>query len=147
MILQTDKRLEQERPSIRTFGCAFMSMAYFANKYLGYELGVNELVAAYDDCVEVRIMNSDCFIQSWHGLAEYFGFEIMKQAPVHRPRDYKCDNDEFEILLWRLSRGQDKEWRHFVAGSGKGVTTYDPWGVSLTATTGVLNSKRILKLV
>ena len=146
MILQTDKRLAEERPPIKPYGCAFMSMAYNANKYHGYELGIPQIVAAYDDCVEERIMSSDCFIHSWHGLAEYFRFELMKQAPVHRPGDYVCENDEFEILLWRLNRGQGKEWRHFVAGNGKGITTYDPWGVSLTATTGILDSKRIFKL-
>ena len=147
MILQTDKRLQKERPAKRPYGCAFMSMAYLANKYLDYEFSIDIIIASYDDCVESRVMSEDCFINSWHGLAEFFGFEIIKQVPVHKDRKYECGSDEMEILLWRLPRGDGRLWKHFVAGNGKGITTYDPWGVSLTATTGSLDSKRVLKLV
>ena len=147
MILQTDKRIAEERPTIKPYGCAFMSMAFLANKYLSYELGVTEIIADYDDLVKTQVMSSDCFIYDWYGLGEFFGFELMRDAVVHRDRKYQCNHDEMEIILWRLSRGQGKEWRHFVAGNGKGVTTYDPWGISLTATTGVIDSKRVFRLV
>ena len=54
---------------------------------------------------------------------------------------YVCEPDEFEHLCW--VRGGTK---HFTAGNGRGIVTYDPMGRSKTVAEGRLESKRIMRM-
>lgn len=139
MILQRDGRL---RESIREYGCYYMSLLYFANKYSNAQLCVQKIngVLYYDNIREGN-MNSSCFVSNPSGILQSAGLDA-EYTGVHEAPIYVCGPREFEILYFK----HPKSGGHFTAGDGNGNVSYDPWGVSISATEGELISKRIFRL-
>ncbi len=139
MILQRDARL---REAIRTYGCYYMTLLFFANKYANAQLSVQKINGPlYYENIREGNMNSSCFIDSPAGILRSAGLNA-EYTGVHESPVYVCDAGEFEALYFE----HPKSGGHFTAGDGNGNVTYDPWGVSISATEGELVSKRIFRL-
>lgn len=139
MILQRDGRMRKE---IQEYGCALMSILWFANKFTNMQIDP----ASVSDGMYVLFqrhgwMTDTCKILKWQEIFNWCGVKCT-YTNRHEPPDRYCDDDEFEILCWKHPV---YGW-HFTAGDGAGRCTYDPYGVSKAATEGTLISKRIFRL-
>lgn len=138
MILQRDTRL---RVPIREHGCYYMSLLYLMNKFTNYPLSVQKINGQiYFGAIQQGHMTSQCYIQDPSGLLKWLGWRATYTGE-HETPDYECGPNEAEILYFY----HPEVGGHFVVGDGKGHVAYDPWGVSRTATAGVLKSKRIFR--
>lgn len=136
MILQTYEILNEQ---INKYGCYFMSILFFANKYKDYPLNGSLINSLYRTFIIRKYMDMDCYIKEPEKMFAYFGL-FVKYTGKHEPVNRICDNREIEILMFKLGR-----WRHFCAGTGNGMVAYDPMGCSRCAREGRLISKRIFK--
>jgi hypothetical protein len=96
----------------------------------------------YPDLVAADFMGSNCYVKFPTEIFNYFGLNVIGLGKLGPER--VCGDNEIEINYWHYP---PKDWYHFVCGDGFGVTTFDPWGISITATHGHLKSKRIFRLV
>lgn len=131
------------RPEIQEYGCYYMSIAWHAARQKPrIVFSVNILNEAYTDIVDEGWMLDDCYVKRPDKIFDYFG--VAMEYRGKREAGYICAPTELEINQWfyRL-----KNWHHFVAGDGRGHTTYDPWGISTTATAGDLVDKRVFRLL
>lgn len=141
MILQRDTRLPE---NIRTDGCYFMSLLWWANKLANVPLDTSRIQdVIYPHCLSHKWLNRELYIFDPDAILAYLGVDARYHGQHDAPTRV-CGDNEFEILLFHYS---PKDWYHFTAGDGLGNVTYDPWGVSITATRGSLKSKRIFTLV
>lgn len=135
MILQRDPNLRKE---IQKYGCYFMALLWYGNKLACTALDpitIDEEI--YTHCIKREWMNKNCYIFNPSAILEYAGVKNIYLG--HKPADYECRENEFEISKWST-----ESTSHFVA-SDNGVVTYDPWGVSKTVKYGILKSKRIFR--
>ena len=138
MILQIDKRLNHK---IQEYGCYFMSLLWFVNKYTNFRLDCSVINNLYDSLQDVKhnglsIIDENCYINNSTLILKTLGL-CADYTGVHESKDYICKDSEFEILC--LNNGK---MNHFVAGDGKGNITYNPMGVSEGFK---LKSKRIFR--
>lgn len=142
MIFQTTSGIRHE---VREFGCYYMSILWHAARMdpEGVFLTVHDINhVVYAKFLQEGWMNKDCYVMYPEKMFGYLGRKVVYKGKF--PNDRVCADGEIEILKWELpSRG----WVHFVAGDGFGNVTYDPWGISETATRGRLHSKRIFEVV
>jgi len=138
MILQKDPRLRKE---IQEWGCYLMSIFWFVNKFTNLPVSPDIINGIYDKLLLAGYINEECEILNPQAIFEFLKMPVIYHDR-HDPPDYKCQRNEFEILEWRYDG-----IRHFVAGNGQGVVTYDPMGCSRTVRYGKLHSKRIFKLL
>ena len=129
------------RPEIREYGCYFMSLIEAAAKRQPHNLftvgAINEL---YERAVLADAMRVDCYILDPAAILNLAGLSADYKGKF--PHNRVCGDDEFEILHWRYA---PENWHHFTGGDGFGFVSYDPWGISITATRGQLVSKRLFK--
>lgn len=138
MILQRDRR---NLKVIRNEGCYYFDVLYHANRLANVSLSTSRInKEIYRNFVDFGYMKKDCWIMRPEKMFEYFGIDVTYLGK--KESDYICNDDEFEILLFRYL-----DMYHFVCGNGFGDVTYDPWGVSLCATKGELRSKRVFRLL
>jgi len=138
MILQIDGRL---KPEIHKHGCYLLCLLYFANKFTNMEVdpaSVND--GMWKLFTRREWMNEQAYILNPEAILNWCGVNCT-YTNTHETPDRICDDREFEILYWR----HPETGGHFTAGNGKGIVTYDPWGVSKAATEGALMSKRIFR--
>lgn len=141
MILQTDTYL---RPMIQKYGCYFMSLLFLINKYTGKTFGRNVINNFYEFAILNNWMDKDCFIRKPIDILRHLGYN-RTQIKVEGP-EYVCRPGEVEILCFErtyMKDGKPKVYTHFTCGSGGGVVTYDPMGVSNAVKYGKLKSKRV----
>jgi hypothetical protein len=86
-------------------------------------------------------MNANCYILNPERILRYFGVEASYTG-VHEKPDRPCASGEIEVLYFKHPTAGG----HFVAGDGEGHVAFDPWGVSRSATEGVLESKRVFRI-
>lgn len=139
MILQRDPRMREE---IKKNGCYLMSLLYLANKLANVPLSA-ELITGdlFNVFVANGWMNANCYILNPEGILRYLGVEA-RYTGVHEKPDRPCVSGEIEVLYFKHPTAGG----HFVAGDGEGHVAFDPWGVSRSATEGVLESKRVFKV-
>lgn len=126
-------------------GCAALSALWYVSKR-------NKLPSSIED-VENDILHmvfaemhyqskapisESCFVQTYDGIAEWYGIKVIREAKNERP-SYHCKDDEEEILEWYYDTAI-----HFTAGNGKGIVTYDPLGYWRGFPSATLLSKRII---
>ena len=138
MILQTDYRLPKQ---VNKYGCYFMCILWFANKYRHIILDTTYITDFYHECVRHGHMDADCYI---HKPDDLFRNQQLYAVYTgkHESPDKPCARGQIEILRWETPKGSP----HFVAGDGAGHVTYDPMGVSRTVRIGKLESKRIFAI-
>jgi hypothetical protein len=140
MILQTDSFL---KPRIQKYGCYYLSILFFVNKYTGRGFDRRDINDLYDLIPDIW-MDKDCYIKSPLDITRYLCFNVKDFR--WEGADYTCGPGEFEILCWERTYtkdGKKKTYQHFVCGDGNGVVTYDPSGVSNAVKYGKLKSKRV----
>ena len=136
MILQRDLRLRQP---IRDHGCYFMSLLFLANKYANTQMSIQKINnAIYYGAIQQGYMTAQCYIEKPGEFLKWMGWSA-KYMGKHETPDYVCGPGEAEILYFY----HPEAGGHFTVGNGAGIVTYDPWGVSRSATAGILKSKRI----
>ena len=115
---QTDPRLAL---SEREYSCAVLDSLYLMpDDYTPDQ--VNALVLR---SILGKLLDAECTIQSW---ALWLGSLVSSETAVKYPlqfsriagADYRCDDDEREILKGRLSNIAED---HFVIGNGKPFTS------------------------
>lgn len=133
MILQTNKQLHRE---INKNGCAFMAALFHAVRQGKIEIDstkdINEL---FDTAVSLRTMSKNSYVKDWDGLFDLFNLPVQYTGR-HEPPEKECEDNQIELLHFE---------GHFTAGNGKGIVTYDPWGIS-NAAQGPLLDKRIFTI-
>lgn len=97
----------------------------------------------YPELVKSDLMTSNCYVNYPSEIFNYFGLQVAYEGKFGPERVCKPD-EETEILLFHY---EPRDWYHFVNGNGYGFTTFDPWGISTTATHGRLVGKRIFRLM
>lgn len=136
MILQRDPRM---RWQIREYGCYLMSLIWWANKLHNLPVTAGLINEDLYTLFQRRgWMDEECYVKDPVAILNHLGVdvgEVRKEAP-----SYTATKDEIEVLFFKHD---ERGWSHFTAGDGEGHVTYDPWGVSTTATEGELVSKRI----
>lgn len=136
MILQRDRRLNEE---INRFGCYFMCLLFIANKLKNYAFSAGKIEELYDYFVMEGWMDEDCYVTDPVAILNFLGVKV-RSASFTENMDIEAP---WEVLYWERVDGHGKVIPHFTVGNGRCVTTYDPWGVSRTATEGTLKSRRI----
>lgn len=94
----------------------------------------------YPELVRENFIEKNCYVNYPSEIFNYFGLPVAYLG--HFGPDRVCGDEELEINLWHYP---PNDWYHFVCGDGFGVTTFDPWGISTTATHGRLKTKRIFR--
>lgn len=131
------------RENVRQFGCYYMSVLWHAARLRPEEVtltvnDINHLI--YEKFVREGWMTPDCYVKHPEEMFGYFGLKVAYKG--HVPSDRVLTEDEFGVMKWRL---EARDWVHFVACDEFGNTTYDPWGVSETATRGHRESIRLFE--
>lgn len=119
-----------------------MCLLFLANKHRNVSLTIQKINnSLYFKYVQQGTMTAQCFVKKPDTILRGLGLKAT-YTDRHEPPDYQCGPNEIEILYFThpVAGG------HFVCGDGKGNVTYDPWGVSKSATEGTLESKRIFRL-
>lgn len=139
MILQRDPRLPE---NIREYGCYYMSLLWHGNRLAQAQLDTDRIAnVIYPHALAAGWLDRELYIMDPAAILGYLGVDVVYLGK--KPMTRECDDREIEIVHWRYDlRG----WHHFVAGSGTGDTTYDPWGVSITASKGDPVDKRIFRI-
>jgi hypothetical protein len=141
MILQTDSRLNAQ---INASGCYWMSLLWWGNKLAGREYDPDEIELLYKWHVDSDWMRPNLYIQRPDEILRDVGVTMPgwlgEVATEWQPPDGKRG---IEILYFEMPRTPAGVWGHFVAGDGHGHVTYDPWGVSKTATLGDLTRRYV----
>jgi hypothetical protein len=142
MILQRDKYLSENLTQYAEKGCYEHCLLYLVNKYQNESITPQRIVSELHPMfVKNGWVTDNCYIMNPVEVLAHFGVPVtgVRFAGI----DYQCLKDEIEINRWEYkARG----WKHFVCGNGGGITTFDPWGISITATKGKLVDKRIFTL-
>lgn len=145
MILQRDVRIIEKNKQIKKYGCYFFALLWYGNKLENYPLGVDEILSLYHIFIDHKFMREDCFIDDPVGILK--SLNVAVQWFGWKDKDYQCSRGEYEILVFtRRSEITGALVKHFVAGNGNGIVTYDSWGESVTVQQGRLASKRILRV-
>jgi len=140
MILQKDGRL---RPQFHQSGCYLMCLLFFANKFTNMSLSA-EMISdgIYTLFLKHKWIRDNTYVMNPQAILNWCGVKCV-YTDKHETPDRMCEKNEFEILYWR----HPEVGGHFTCGNGRGIATYDPWGVSRAATEGMLLSKRIFRLI
>lgn len=141
MIFQTTPGIRQEW---RDEGCAVHAALYESVRRNTDEIvtveSINKVI--YPELVKAGIIRPDCYVNDWEELFGFFGLDVRYKG--HHGSDRVCGDNEFQLLLWHYA---PKDWWHFTNGNGFGFTTFDPWGISTTATRGQLHNTRLFEVV
>lgn len=147
MFLQIDTRYEDE--NIKRFGCYYHSIAFHCNRIKNILLSPTIMEEHKKYLVHENLMGSDCYIKYPEEIFGHIGIDVVYEG--HQPKDYQCENNQIEILCfirtyWSRVKHKYINYKHFTAGNGRGIVTYDPMGVSNAVRFGELESKRIFTL-
>lgn len=142
MILQRDELIRKRAPEYADEGCYVHCLLFIANMLTNRAFTAVHIARfLYPRFIEKGWIKKNCYVLDPCAILAYFGVpvtSVRKEAA-----DYACSTFEREILHWEYAL---KGWHHFTVGNGAGVVTFDPWGVSVTATKGTLKSKRVFTL-
>lgn len=120
-------------------GCYFLSIVRAGERIIGKPV---DIITLYVDANNAGILGTDCYVYDPPLLLEMI--TGTKWTVEKKPRDYKASPGEIVIL--RFERQTTMETvAHFVLAGEDGSVEYDPYGNSLTVSSGLLASKRILR--
>ena len=89
--------------------------------------------------ISMKWIQEDMTILEWEKVIGYLtGMKVTYKG--HVDRGVNCEKNEREILQWYNPR---TKFKHFTAGNGSGVCTYDSLGESVTVREGFVISKRV----
>ena len=143
MILQIDERLRSDIWWNES-GCGLMTIFYFINKFTNYSFHTANILDIGNMFRKLEYVSEEFFINQWEKCFNFFpGFKVH-YTNKHETPNRICAVDEFEILDWySVNSGK----RHFTAGEGHGIVTYDSMGESKVVQEGFLRSKRVFRRI
>ena len=142
MILQKDGRIELTRPQIRENGCYYMCLLRDINMYTNMSMSAETIADGFYKLFLKRgWIRENTYVENAEAILNWGGVKCI-YTDKHETPDRMCARNEFEFLYWR----HPEVGGHFTCGNGRGIVTYDPWGVSKAATEGALLSKRIFRI-
>ena len=146
MILQTDYNFHSTANNYFRYpkwGCYMMVLFWFIVIKTKYSLNTHKIETFTKIYESEGLIKSDLYVNNPDKILQHFGINVVtrKENPY-----YTCTENEFETLVFKAyNPTKGKYWYHRVAGSGKGIVTYDPIGYSRAVKYGKLISKRIHK--
>jgi len=146
MILQTDigfYSVSDNQIRYHKWGCYMMVIFWFIVMKTKYSLDTHRIERFTKVFETEDLIKSDLYVNNPDKVYRHFGVNVVtrKENPY-----YTCAEGEFETLVFKAYNNlKGKYWYHRVAGSGKGIVTYDPYGYSKAVKYGKLISKRIHK--
>ena len=143
MILQRDPRLNEH---MNRYACYLMFIFFEVNKYKNYMFDSQIMNDLYKVFISHGYIDRDCYIIDPEAIFDFLGMPV-EYTGKHESPTRRCGENEIEALRFQLDRPGKYPWRHFTAGNGNGIVTYDPYGVSRAVAEGRLISKRIFKMV
>lgn len=142
MILQRDRYLAKNLPQYCENGCYEHCLIYLGNKYQNVSITPQRIYNKFHPLfIREEWVKETCYVMNPVSILRYFGLNVTGVRIENAC--YQCKKDEIEINRWVY---EPRGWEHFVCGDGTGITTFDPWGVSITATKGKRADKRIFTL-
>jgi len=149
MIYQTDPAMD---PRIQHYGCYFMSLAFYREKYMGHTWGAKELNALWQDAIDEGAISGDLNhdgdfddaaqldIVHPNALCELLGLPL-RYIDGHFKPDAPEASGKYSIAAWY---NPNTKFTHFVVGSGTGIVLFDPiGGGSRTVREGHVESLRL----
>lgn len=135
MIWQRSPGMRQE---IVDSGCYFMSILYAAAKRNTQVLLTVPYISdtLYNEVIDLGYMTGGCYIVRPDMIMNHIGMPVKYGGKL--PPEYQCKHGEFSIDHYWYA---PNDWHHFVTEG------YDPWGISTTATKGIMTSRRIFRPV
>ena len=133
MIYQNDPIIIKKCPELHHYGCAFMSLAYYREHYLGYSWKADELIQLWNKARALNIISGDlngdgdtddggeCEIQDWTSLCNILELGLHNIPGHFSPKD-PIIKGYYTICAWYNTI---TSFTHFVVGSTKPVE-YDP---------------------
>lgn len=133
MIYQTDPRIQKARPYLAKYGCAFLSLAYYREKYEGIPWHVDGLIEAWDEAMRSGVISGDlnndgdyddggeCEIQNWTRLCNVLGVRL-RNIEGHFSIDDPLITGYYAICAWY---NPITKFTHFVVGTKRPVE-FDP---------------------
>lgn len=138
MILQIDSRLWWK---VQDWGCNVLVAAWHAVRYGAYQFDPESFNRLCERWVHYGVTDEELTILNYETVYRHLGLPV-DYTDRHESPDYRCGKNEFEHLCW-----QNGSMKHFTAGNGGGIVTYDPMGFSVTVRDGRIISKRIMRIV
>jgi hypothetical protein len=147
MIFQTDPEFAI-RPQIRHGACYFMSTIDALSAIFKKPFTHEAVLDFYDSEIDDgdTDVDNEMFIGDPQNLMDdYVGKGRVLFLGARGP-EYRCQPDEFEILVFHRD-GTD--FNHFVHGDGIGGVVYDPWSLagSASVSLGMCIGKRVTRLL
>jgi len=126
------------RKQIADFGCYFMSIVYAVSKRRTQIVLTIPYISdtLYTEVVARGYMTEDCYVLRPEMIMEHLSLPVEYLGKF--PPEYQCKHGEFAIDHYWYA---PNDWHHFVTEG------YDPWGISTTATKGIMTSRRIFRPV
>lgn len=133
MIYQNDPRIVTERPYLAKYGCAFISLAYFRDRFLGQPWKLEALISAWDRALKAGVISGDlnldgdlddggeCEILDWTQLCKILGLPLINVTGHFDPFDPMI-KPFFSVCAWFNPKTQ---FTHFVVGTSRPVE-FDP---------------------
>jgi len=133
VIHQNDPRIQKLCPELWHYGCAFLSLAYYREKYENNPWHVNELVDAWNQARALGVISGDlngdgdtddggeCEIQNWTNLCNILGVHL-RNIPGHFAPHDPITKGYYSICAWY---NPNTKFTHFVVGIRKPVE-FDP---------------------
>jgi hypothetical protein len=118
-----------------------MVAIWFAVKYGRVEVSPEKINTLVEGWIHDGYLTDSILIKNYNAIYTDLGLPV-EYRDEWSPTSYVCGADEIEHLCWK-----NGNMKHFTAGNGRGVLTYDPMGRAKTVREGVLDSKRIMRIV
>lgn len=138
MIFQFDQRLYY---TFYDTGCNVLVCVWYAAIHALFEAAPEKINRMTERWIARGAVLDDLAIQDYEAVYRDLGLNV-RYRNEHTDPSYQCGPAEFEHLCWKNGK-----MKHFTAGNGAGIVTYDPMGRSRTVATGFLESKRIFKVL
>lgn len=133
MLYQNDPRLVAQRPYLAKYGCAFMALAFYRERYEARPWKIADIVSAWDEALNTGVISGDlnldgdlddggeCEIQDWTGLCCILGLPLVNIDGHFDPFD-PIISPFYSICAWYNPKTR---FTHFVVGHERPVE-YDP---------------------
>ena len=144
MIYQNDPRVVAARPYLAKYGCGFLSLAYYRERYEARPWKLADLYAAWDEALDTGTISGDlnldgdlddggeCEIQDWTALCRILRLPLVCIDGHFDPFD-PLIKPFYSVCAWYNPRTR---YTHFVVGTSRPVN-FDPIaGGSITVREG-----------
>lgn len=119
-------------------GCVYLCLLYSAGKITGYGNSIQDILTLYKDFVKRGWMEKDCTVIQDILILDDLGVKAV--AFNTTDKNYDLRDDQFALVQWVY---KPLDYVHTVCAREKAITTYDPWGISITERIGTFDRATI----